>query len=127
MRNRQTGITLIGFIIVLAIVAFFGYIGMRLFPIYSEYYSAVSDLKKVAQQAGASQLTLGQVREQVDKYFYISYVQNVNPKTDITIIEDGNGRSVNLAYEVRKPLIYNLEVVAMFDHTEPLGGAQKVD
>ena len=37
MKRTQRGITLLGFIIVLAVVGFFAYVGMKLFPMYSEY------------------------------------------------------------------------------------------
>jgi type II secretory pathway pseudopilin PulG len=35
MKRTQGGMTLIGFIIVLALVGFFAYIAMKLVPIYS--------------------------------------------------------------------------------------------
>jgi Tfp pilus assembly protein PilX len=33
MKRSQQGITLISFILILALVGFFGFIGMRLFPV----------------------------------------------------------------------------------------------
>ena len=44
MRRRQGGITLIGFLIVAAVVGFFIFIGIKLFPMYSEYYAVKSAL-----------------------------------------------------------------------------------
>ena len=32
MRRKQSGITLLGFVIVLAVVGLFAYVGMKLFP-----------------------------------------------------------------------------------------------
>ena len=32
-----------------------------------------------------------------------------------------NGYFLRIAYEVRKPLVYNLDVVAKFDHSVELG------
>ena len=37
MKSKQTGITLIGFLIILAVVAFFGYMAMKLVPSYVEF------------------------------------------------------------------------------------------
>lgn len=45
--NAQRGITLLGFLMILMIVGFFAFLVMRLFPVYSEYYSVVSAMKGV--------------------------------------------------------------------------------
>ena len=37
MKRKQSGLTLIGFIIVLGVVGVFAYCGMKLFPMYSEF------------------------------------------------------------------------------------------
>ncbi len=36
MKRTQSGMTLIGFIVVLGVVGLFAYIGMKLVPMYSE-------------------------------------------------------------------------------------------
>ena len=53
MKRTQRGITLLGFIIVLAVVGFFAYVGMKLFPMYSEYYSVKSALKGLANESAS--------------------------------------------------------------------------
>ena len=42
MKRTQSGITLIGFVVVLAVVGLFAYVGMKLFPMYSEFYGVKS-------------------------------------------------------------------------------------
>ena len=44
MKRTQRGMTLIGFIIVLAVVGIFAYVAMKLVPMYSEYYAVKSAL-----------------------------------------------------------------------------------
>ena len=44
-RHAQQGMTLIGFLIVLAVAGFGAYVGMKLFPMYQEFYSVKSSLK----------------------------------------------------------------------------------
>ena len=39
MKRTQSGITLIGFMLVLAVVGMFVFMGMKVIPMYSEYYS----------------------------------------------------------------------------------------
>ena len=52
-RQKQQGLTLIGFVIVLLVIGAFAFVGLKLFPVYSEYYSVVSDMKGIAAEPGA--------------------------------------------------------------------------
>lgn len=115
----QRGITLIGFIIVLAIAGFFFFIGAKLFPIYTEYYAVKGAMLKVQQTPGSARLNPEQVWKILDATFYTSYVDSVQ-RTDVQLIRQ-NGYFLRIAYEVRKPLVYNLDIVAKFDHSVELG------
>ena len=48
--KRQSGITLIGFVIILIILAFFGYTAMKLVPPYIEYMGVVKAMNQVASE-----------------------------------------------------------------------------
>ncbi|HSM69534.1 MAG TPA: DUF4845 domain-containing protein [Xanthomonadales bacterium] len=117
--RRQKGLTLIGFLIVLSLVIFATYIGMRIGPLYMEYYSVVSAMNGVAKERGAAQISLFEARRKVLDRLYVSYASNNVNEKHIKIVRR-NGVFLNVAYEVRKPLIGNLDVVAMFDRTVPL-------
>lgn len=121
--KAQRGITLIGFIMLLAVVGVFLFVGFKLFPVYAEYYSAVTDLKAICKEPDAPNATLMQVRSSLDRRFNISYVDSIDTKKDVKLIVDGDKRMINIKYEVRKPLIYNLDFVAKFDVTEPMIGS----
>lgn len=121
--NKQRGITLIGFVMVLAVVGFFLFLGMRLVPVYVEYYSVVTDLKAICKEPGVATASLDDMRKKLALRFLVSYVENVDLKKHVKIVRDGEQKQINIAYEVRKPLIYNLDFVAKFDVTEPMTGA----
>ena len=118
----QRGITLIGFIMLLAVVGVFLFVGFKLFPVYAEYYSAVTDMKASCKEPDAPNATLQQMRAKLDRRFNISYVDSIDTKKDVKIITDGETKLLNIKYEVRKPLIYNLDFVAKFDVSEPMVG-----
>lgn len=119
--GKQRGITLLGFIMVLAVVGFFVFLGIRLLPVYIEYNSVVTDLRAACKEAGSTG-TLEQIRKKLDLRFDVSYVESVDLKRNVKLLKDGDNKSINIAYEVRKPLIYNLDFVAKFDVTEPMSG-----
>lgn len=112
--RKQKGLSLIGFILVLSLVIFTAYIGMRIIPIYLEYYSVVSAMDGVAKERGSADWTLFDTRVSVLNRLYVSQNAENVKETDITVVRR-NGVQLRIAYEVRKPLIGNLDVVATFD------------
>ena len=83
MANKQGGLTLIGFAMILTLLIFGGFIAMKLFPIYQEYFSVVQAMKGLAQEPGIEQKTPAQVKQQLFNRLYVSYVESVD-KNDVT-------------------------------------------
>ena len=113
--RRQQGMSLIGFIIVLALVIFFVFIGMRIWPIYYNHFSVVNAMNSVAEQPGSASWSLYQIRARVYGNMFVSGTEGFIKDKDITKVRQ-NGVQLRIAYEARKPLIGNLDVVAKFDH-----------
>jgi hypothetical protein len=120
--RTQKGITLLGFIVVLAIVGFFAFIIMRLFPVYSEYYGVLQAMKAIQVEPGVATMTPEKIKELLDRKFYISYVTSVK-RNNVKVSRKDGGYVLNVKYEVRGPLLYNLEYIASFDKTVKLAGA----
>ena len=118
LLTSQRGITLIGFIIVLALASFFFLIGAKLFPMYTEFMAVKAAMVQVQNTPGSARLS-GQVWKILDRSFYTSYVDSVQ-RTNVPLVRQ-NGYFRRIAYEGRKPLVYNLDVVAKFDHSVELG------
>jgi hypothetical protein len=127
MKRSQQGITLISFILILALVGFFGFIGMRLFPVYSEYYSAVNDIKAVTQTPGVEKESMEKIRDHLYRRFQISYVESIDLQKNVKMFKDQDGKTLQLQYEVRRPMMYNLDFVAKFDRKFPLSERAAVE
>jgi hypothetical protein len=120
LNRRQRGITLIGFVIVLVVVGFFGYMGMVLGPAYSEYYGVVKAMKFVASEAQPGDVDFEPLRKGLDRQFNVGYVESVSGK-DAKLIRDKTGSVLSMNYEVRKPFLYNIDFVMKFEYSVPLG------
>lgn len=116
MMSKQRGVTLLGFLMGLIIAGIFAFMAMRLFPVYSEYMSVKSDMQQIADTPGSASLGLADVRKSLEKRFYISYVDNVDLKNNVTLTKVGNVNQLTIAYEVRRPMAYNVDFVAKFEH-----------
>ena len=119
MKRKQGGLSLLGFLVVLAVVGFAAYIGMKLFPMYQEYYSVRTALKSLSNEPGVGDMDPSKIQDLFFRRLYINYSENVKPgNVKIERIDGGWNMKVN--YEVRRPLVGNLDVVGKFDRTQEL-------
>jgi hypothetical protein len=119
MKRTQSGMTLIGFIIVLGVVGLFAYVGMKLVPMYSEYYAVKQALKGLQAEPGIANRDPGTIQDLFFRRLYISYAENVQPE-NVKIKRIDRGWQMDVNYEVRKPIIGNLDVVGKFSASESL-------
>lgn len=119
--SRQRGLSLIGFLIVVLLVGVFALVAMRLFPIYSEYYNVVGSMESLKSQPGVATKSPDEIKNLFFRRLYVNYVENVERK-NVLVSRDG-GLHIRVKYEVRRPMVGNLDVVASFDKTVHLTGS----
>jgi Tfp pilus assembly major pilin PilA len=122
MKSRQSGITLIGFIIMLAIVGFFAFMAMKLVPSYIEYMGVVKALNQMSTEGGNDDIE--QARRQLAFKMSFQYVDDstIKPK-DVTIQRLGNGSNLRVSYDKVIPFIYNIAFLLHFEKSVPLKSA----
>lgn len=116
MKRTQRGMTLLSFVIVLGVVGFFAYIGMKLFPMYSEYYAVKQALRGLQAEPGIANQDPGKIKNLFFRRLDISYSDNVKPE-NVKLERSQNGGpgwDMTVDYEVRKALVANLDVVGRF-------------
>ncbi|WP_395681147.1 DUF4845 domain-containing protein [Dokdonella sp.] len=124
MHGKVKGITLIGFVIVLVVLGFFGYLAMRLIPAYTEYYGVVKSMEQERSEAGAASKSLDILRRDLAFKFSTQYVDEANvPPQSITLKREGGASTLRVSYERRIPFMYNIELLATFDKSVSLTGA----
>jgi hypothetical protein len=116
MKRTQKGMTLIGFIIVLAVAGLFAYIGMKLVPMYTEFYGVKKAMASLANEPGIATMSPPQIKDLFYRRMYINYAENVKT-SDVTLTRKDAGWMMVVDYEVRRPVIANLDVVGKF-HAE---------
>ena len=119
MKRKQSGLSLVGFLVVLAVVGFAAYVGMKLFPMYQEYYSVQSAMKGLANEPGVADMDPAKVQDLFFRRLYINYSENVKPQ-NVKFERMEGGWKMRVNYEVRRPLVGNLDVVGNFDTTQNL-------
>ena len=116
MKRKQSGLTFIGFVIVLAVAGLFIYVGMKLVPMYTEYYSLKKALASLANEDGIANRSAPEIKERLFKRLYMSYALDIK-KEHVKIERYETSWNVIVDYETRRELIANLDVVGKF-HAE---------
>jgi hypothetical protein len=120
---RQRGMTVISVLIILIMIAFVGLIVMRILPIYIDYFSIRSSLEGLKKEPEIERMTLLDVQQRIQKRFDISYVNIIDARR-IKVRQQGRDKVLELAYEDRRPLLGNLDVIAKFNETITLPASQ---
>jgi hypothetical protein len=116
IRNRK-GLTLIGFLVVLVVVLFFAYAGMRVIPMYLEYQALISAMDKLKNDPAAKTMPAWRIKESISRSLWVSYASNNITKDHMRISKKSDGINVRVAYEVREDFLGNIDIIASFDRS----------
>lgn len=116
--SRQRGLTFYQSLIALLLVVFFALVAIKLVPVYVDNYTIRTAMANVASEIEMDGLTPGKVRAALNKHLNVNMI-DVNAE-DIEISEVEGGLAIDINYEVRVPLFYNLDVVASFENHEEI-------
>jgi hypothetical protein len=122
MRNKQLGVTAIGWLILLTPFAIVGYAGVRLAPLYLNYMKVTRAMDQVhGELRGAGGGTAESIRNAIDKHFEIDMVDYPTTK-DLKITRDGGIWTAEMNYEDEAPLFANISLHVTFDKVVKMGG-----
>lgn len=115
MRKSQRGVTFIGWLVLLAPVGLLVYVGIRLTPIYLNYFRVVRSLEQLATESkGETQINPAAVHTTLDKRFDVQYVDHPAAK-DIDVHRDGDHWVAIADYEDVAPLFGNVSILIQFN------------
>lgn len=128
ISKRQKGMTAIGIMMILAMLACFFAFGLALFPLYNEYISVKSGMQSVLNQPPAKRKSIKDMRK-----VFLRNVQlnNVDRFTDKTVKElvtlkkskDGKKKYLNVKYQATNKLFKNIHVMMDVDETLEMTGS----
>jgi Tfp pilus assembly protein PilE len=115
MQNpkRQQGLTFITILIILALIAFFTLLTLKIAPIYINHGRVKNAMAAVEQMPDIETLSAREILSSFEKRFDINYVEHVT-KDNIAIATQGNYVKVEIDYEVVVPLCCHLSALAQF-------------
>jgi hypothetical protein len=112
IRARQSGITIIGFLFVAAVVLTIAMIGFRMLPSYLEYFSVEKTLKQTLQNAREG-VTLTEFRKDFDLKASADYIDSVHA-SDVELSKQDNQLVASAAWTKTLPLVGNVSLLLDF-------------
>ncbi len=116
MMNKQSGMTMMSWLIVLGIVVFFILIGIKMVPTYLENYSVRQVLANMEKDRAVRTMSPGEMKKSFVKRLKINSVYEFD-RNAIKIKKEKFGTSFAVNYEVRKPVAGNVSIVMAFSES----------
>ncbi|MDO3386483.1 DUF4845 domain-containing protein [Gilvimarinus sp. SDUM040013] len=113
--KAQRGLSAISWLVLLTVVGFFGLCVAKMAPVYAENYYITTGLKSVAQQNAGNlkNMRKSEISRSLNSYYSINNVRSPGAK-ELEFQSTSRGMLVINRYEVRVPLLANIDVVMSF-------------
>jgi hypothetical protein len=116
MRDKQSGVTMVGWLIIIMIFGIFAMAAMRLVPVYMESLKVSSVLRSVKSEHEGNRPSSSDLRKSIKTRFNIESINIIEPG-DVKITPGPNGSfRVRATYDHKTPFIGNLGLVVAVDH-----------
>lgn len=114
MRARQSGLSMVGFILVAILVAIVAMLGMKVAPAFIEYYTIVKNVNAVIKSGDAKGGSPADYRRAFEKRSMIDMMESITP-ADLEIVRDGDRIRISFAYSRKIHLIGVASLVLDFE------------
>ena len=117
--GKQRGITVIGMLLLIIVIAFVALIAMKVVPMYIQLFTVKSSIESIRKEPQLAQMSPIDIQNAIQKRFDIGYVDNITAR-DLKIRNDRGGRVLDLVYQDERDLFYGLSVVLKVNEVIPL-------
>jgi Domain of unknown function (DUF4845) len=118
---RQRGLTLVGLLLVVALVVLGGYVAMRLLPLYAESVTVGRSLEALRSEH-VKDLSLATTRQLLQRRFDVGDVSSVTP-SDVQFTRDGDTVKLHVEWDAYAPLFGNVGFTVHFEKSATVGSS----
>lgn len=113
--KSEQGLSLLGWLMALAIVAFLASTAFKMVPHYMDYMALEKIINSVETDRAANVTTVNDFYNHVSKGMQVNGIRDLNAKDILDVKVENQSFVAHLQYEKREPMIQNLDLVARFD------------
>ncbi len=112
--KRESGMTTIGFAMILMLVGVLAVMVVKVMPVYLENFKVSSAIKGLVDDDRAQGASAKQIKTLLIKKLSIDDVEAVN-ENNIFIETTNTGKTVNIKYETRVSIFKNIDAVILYE------------
>lgn len=116
--GRQQGVSLLGLVVVLAVLGFVGVLGLKIVPTYTEY-RAIQNAIVTAKSIGGNSAV--EIQKAFDASATTGYISSINGR-DLIIGKENGEMEVSFAYEKKIPLVGPASLLLEYQGTTAKSG-----
>ncbi|MET0092393.1 MAG: DUF4845 domain-containing protein [Sedimenticola sp.] len=111
--KKQSGMTGLGWLTVIALVLFFSLLTIKIAPIYMEHYTVKSVVMSLKEEPLITKKTSGEIKKLIFKRLKVNGVYDMDKKA-VSIKKTPGLIKVSVAYTVQEKLVGNMELLVTF-------------
>lgn len=115
LPSRQRGLGMIQWAVIISVAGLLGLCAFRLVPIYLDHMTIRQVVKNAALDPESQKMTAAEIRKSMQGAFITNRIETIDLR-DIKFKTERNVIIMDASYEVRVPLIYNIDAVVKFDN-----------
>lgn len=120
--RAQRGMTIWALIYLLFTAGLLLLVGIKSVPVYLTAYDIRETIEWAAEQPDLKTAPAAQIQQAIQRRFDAGYVDNIKGRDVAVERVAGGGREISVAYEVRRPFLFNISMVYAFEEKAPLTG-----
>ena len=115
-QHNQRGMTTLGMLILVGFIGIFVYAGLRLTPVYLNYFKVQGVVTGVQKEFDGQSPTRAAIRGSISRRFDVESVSEIRA-SDVKVTPVQNGFEMSVKYKHKSSFIGNLGFVVTFDKT----------
>jgi hypothetical protein len=113
--HSQKGMSLLSWLLVLGLVAFFASAAFKVLPHYFDNMALEKLITSVETDKAANVRSINEFYSHVSKGMQVNSIRDLNLQDALKVKMENNEFRAHLKYEKREPLIENIDLVVRFD------------
>ncbi|MCY1294223.1 hypothetical protein D9M68_527900 [compost metagenome] len=113
--RKQKGMSVLGWLLILAVVAFLASTAFKIIPHYLDFFSLEKIIGSVETEKALEIRTIPDFYSHVSKGMQVNGIRDLDLDKALKVTLENNEFLAHLQYEKREPLVENLDLVVRFD------------
>ena len=114
-KKKQQGLTLVSWVLLMALIGFLVLLVLKMFPIYSNHYKIEGVLHSLGEERELYNMNREQMLTLIDRKLHINMVSGFKHGYFSITLKDNGNKVLAIKYEDRRNIAANVDVVVSFE------------